>query len=77
MRFAFFAREGDQTYDKVNEVPEQLCNRMLAVRSFDSRGLMVDHRVVDGQEVEAIIETLPTPICISTLLELAATRLEW
>jgi hypothetical protein len=37
MRFAIFVREGDQTYDKVDEVPEQLRNRVLAVRSFDTK----------------------------------------
>jgi Protein of unknown function (DUF1203) len=61
MRFAIFVREGDQTYDKVNEVPEQLRKRMLAVRSFDAKGMMVDNRLVDGQVVEAFIETLLTP----------------
>jgi hypothetical protein len=61
MRFAVFVREGDQTYDKMNEVPEQLRKRMLAVRSFDSDGMMIDHRVVDGQELEPIIERLLTP----------------
>jgi hypothetical protein len=40
MRFAIFVREGDQTYDKVNEIPEQLRSRMLAVRSFDADGMM-------------------------------------
>jgi hypothetical protein len=29
MRFAIFVREGDQTYDKVNEVPEQLRSACL------------------------------------------------
>jgi hypothetical protein len=61
MRFAIFVREGDRTYDRVNEVPEQLRKRMLAVRSFDCRGMMVDHRLVDGQGVEAVIETLLKP----------------
>ena len=61
MRFAIFVREGDQTYDKVNEVPEQLRKRMLAVRSFDSDGMMVDHRLVDGRELEPAIEKLFTP----------------
>jgi hypothetical protein len=61
MRFAIFLREGDQTYDKVNEVPEQLRKRTLAVRSFDSKGMMVDNRLVDGQEVEAVIEKLLAP----------------
>jgi hypothetical protein len=61
MRFAIFVREGDQTYDKVNEIPEQLRKRMLAVRSFDSSGMMVDNQLVDGQEVEPVIEKLFTP----------------
>jgi hypothetical protein len=61
MRFAIFVREGDQTYDKVNEVPEQLRKRMLAVRSFDSKGMMVENRLVDGKEVEPVIEKLLTP----------------
>jgi hypothetical protein len=29
MRFAIFVREGDRTYDRVNEIPEQLRSRML------------------------------------------------
>ncbi len=61
MRFAIFVRKGDQTYDKVNEIPEQLRKRTLAVRSFDAGGMMVDHRLVDGQEVEPVIEKLFTP----------------
>src|ERR1700754_1360062 len=48
MRFAIFVREGDRTYDKVNEIPEQLRSRVLAVRSFDANGMMVDNRLVDG-----------------------------
>jgi hypothetical protein len=61
MRFAIFVREGDQTYDKVNEIPEQLRKRMLAARSFDASGMMVDFRLVDGQELEPAIEKLLTP----------------
>ena len=61
MRFAIFVRKGEQTYDKVNEIPEQLRKRMLAVRAFDSKGMMVDHRLVDGQEVEPVIERLLSP----------------
>jgi hypothetical protein len=61
MRGHLFVREGDQTYDKVNEVPEQLRKRILAVRSFDSHGMMVENRLVDGQELEPVIEKLFTP----------------
>jgi hypothetical protein len=61
MRFAIYVREGDQTYDNVNEIPEQLRKRMLAVRSFDGNGMMVEFQLVDGREVEPVIEKLLTP----------------
>jgi hypothetical protein len=61
MRFAIFVREGDQTYDKVNEIPAQFLNRKLAVRSFDGNGMMVDNRLVDGQDIEPVIEKLFAP----------------
>jgi hypothetical protein len=34
MRFAIFVRKGDETYDAVDAVPEQLRKRTLAVRAF-------------------------------------------
>jgi hypothetical protein len=61
MRFAIFVREGDQTYDKVNEIPEQLRSRMLAVRSFDSKGMMVDNCLADGKEIEPVLEDFLAP----------------
>jgi len=67
MRFAIFVREGDQTYDKINEVPEQLRKRMLAVRSFNASGMMVDNRLVDGQDVESAIEKLFMPSSVDYL----------
>lgn len=67
MRFAIFVREGDQTYDEVNEIPEQLRKRTLAVRSFDANGMMVDNRLVDGQEIEPVIEKLLTPSKVAYL----------
>jgi hypothetical protein len=67
MRFAIFVREGDQTYDEVNEIPEQLRKRTLAVRSFDANGMMVDNRLVDGQEIDPVIEKLLTPSKVAYL----------
>ncbi len=61
MRFAIFVREGDQTYNKLNEIPEQLRKRILAVRSFDAKGMMVGNRLVDGQQIEPVIENLLAP----------------
>jgi hypothetical protein len=58
MRFAIFVRKGEETYDAVDEVPEQLRLRTLAVRSFDEQGMMVDRELVDGRELEGAIERL-------------------
>jgi hypothetical protein len=67
MRFAIFVREGDQTYDKVNEIPDQLRNRILAVRSFDAKAMMVDNKLVDGNEIEPVLEKLLAPANVDYL----------
>ena len=61
MRFAIYVRKGEETYDAVDQVPEQLRMRKLALRSFDREGPESDPRVgelVDGREVEPAIERL-------------------
>jgi len=58
MRFAIFVRRGDATYDRVDEVPEQLRSRQLAVRAFDAAGMMRGHQLVDGRELEGAIDRL-------------------
>jgi hypothetical protein len=60
MRFAIYVREGDETYDAVDEVPEQLRTRMLAVRAFDGKGMMVSFELVDGGKLEDAIDKLFT-----------------
>jgi hypothetical protein len=58
MRFAVYVRKGEETYDKVDEVPEQLRLRTLAVRSFDADAMMVERELVEGRELEGAIERL-------------------
>jgi hypothetical protein len=58
MRFAIYVRKGEQTYDAIDEVPEQLRIRMLAVRAFDGKGMMLGWELVHGRELEAAIERL-------------------
>lgn len=41
MHFAVYVRCSETTYDAVDEVPEQLSERMLAVRAFDESAMMV------------------------------------
>ena len=58
MRFAIYVRKGDATYDRIDEVPEQLRKRTLAVRAFDGKGMMVGFELVDGRELESAISKL-------------------
>lgn len=58
MRFAIYVRQGEQQFDAVNEVPEQLRRRMLAVRAFDDIAMMIGHELIDGRHAEQAIERL-------------------
>lgn len=56
MRFAIYVRKGEETYDALDVVPEQLCIRTLAVRSFDAAGMMLGCELIDGTALEVAIE---------------------
>ena len=58
MRFAVYVRKGEETYDKVDEVPEQLRKRTLAARAFDQHGMMVARELVEGAQLESAIGRL-------------------
>jgi len=54
---AIFVREGaEETYDRVDEIPDVMRIRPISLRAFDSDDLMVDADVVDGRELESLIE---------------------
>jgi hypothetical protein len=55
MRFAIYVRRGEETFDAVGEVPEQLRKRTLAVRGFDSAGMMTGWEIIDGTNLEEAI----------------------
>src|SRR5438132_1188058 len=55
MRFAIYVRKGEETYDRIGEIPEQLRIRTLAVRAFDADAMMVGWELVDGHDLEAAI----------------------
>jgi hypothetical protein len=48
MRFAIYIRRGEETFDAIGEVPEQLRKRTLAVRGFDASGMMTGREIVEG-----------------------------
>jgi hypothetical protein len=58
MRFAVYVRAGEERYDRVGEVPEQLRQRLLAVRAFDANAMMVGWELIDGRELKDAIARL-------------------
>jgi hypothetical protein len=58
MRFAIYVRRGEETYDEVDAVPQQLRTRSLAARAFDADGMMIGFELVEGAKLEGAIERL-------------------
>ena len=55
---AIYVRKGEETYEAVDQVPEQLRLRLLSVRAFDEKGMLVGADVVDGRELEGVVDRL-------------------
>lgn len=56
---AIFIREGaERAFDASNEIPEVLRIRTLSVRAFDQAGDMLDADLVEGSELEGVIERM-------------------
>lgn len=58
MRFAIYVRPGEETFDAVDSVPEQLRKRTLAVRGFDADAMMTGWELTEGTQLESVIEKL-------------------
>lgn len=55
---AIYIREGEEQYDRIDEVPDQLRRRLLSVRGFDEHGMLQDADVAQGTALEPLIERL-------------------
>jgi hypothetical protein len=54
---AIYVREREQpSYDEVNSIPPALLPRLLAVRGFDSAGMMIAADVVEGRALVPLVE---------------------
>jgi hypothetical protein len=54
---AIFVREGAETaYDRTNEIPDAMRLRQISLRAFDADDLMIDADLVDGREMDSVIE---------------------
>jgi Protein of unknown function (DUF1203) len=56
--FAVYVRAGEETYDAVGQVPDQLRRRVLAARGYDAEGMLVEADLVDGRDLEGKIAEL-------------------
>jgi hypothetical protein len=58
-RHAIYVREyAENARVAVDEIPEVLRLRLLSLRAFDKRGMLLDADVVNGHEVEPLIERM-------------------
>ena len=58
-RHAIYVREyAENARVAVDEIPEVLRLRLLSLRAFDKRGMLLDADVVNGREVEPLIERM-------------------
>ena len=56
---AIFVREGaTDIYDEIGHVPEVMRLRLLSLRAYDADGMMLDADVVEGAQIEPVIEQL-------------------
>ena len=56
---AIYVRQGaEQATPEPNEVPVMLRHRLLSLRAFDIDGMLVAADVVDGRELEPVLERL-------------------
>lgn len=54
---AIYVRKlADSAFDEVDSVPEVLASRLIAVRAFDARHMMIDAEVGEGSRVAAMFE---------------------
>jgi hypothetical protein len=57
-RHTVYVRAGEQRYDAVDAIPEQLRKRLLSARAFDAEGMLVDAEVSEGTALEPLIARL-------------------
>lgn len=56
---AIYVRENAQTATPaVNEIPDVLRTRLLSLRAYDSKGMMVEADVVHGSDAEPLIQRI-------------------
>ncbi len=56
---AIYVREAaSQARPEKNQIPKMLRTRLLSVRAFDAAGMIIDADVIDGENLESLIERM-------------------
>ena len=56
--YAIYIREGEQQYDQVDLVPDQLRRRLLSARGFDQHSMLRGADIAQGTALEPLIERM-------------------
>jgi Protein of unknown function (DUF1203) len=56
--FAIFVREGEQQFDAIDQIPDQLRKRVLSLRGYDKSGMLQRAELVEGQQAELGIHSV-------------------
>ena len=51
-------RSSTKAFDQVDVVPETILTRLVAVRAFDARHMMIDAEIVDGTAAAGLFERM-------------------
>ncbi len=61
----FVREEAVQARPRLNEVPDLLRRRLLSVRAFDAKGMMIDADIITGTELEPVLERMLATTLVS------------
>ena len=54
----YVSRRATRAYDEIDQVPETILTRLVAVRAFDANDMMIDADVVEGVNAAALFEKM-------------------
>ena len=54
----YVARSSSETFDAVDAIPEVIESRLVSVRAFDARHMMIDAEVIEGARAAALFDRM-------------------
>lgn len=54
----YVGEKSAKAYDRVNEIPDPIAERVLSIRAFDRKGMMIDADIVEGAKAARLIHHL-------------------